>query len=188
MAPQLTATKGPSLRWLQACTARATSSLPVPDSPRTSTGAMPRATLAMRDFTSRIGSDSPTSRSSAARPVLLAVAAAARLAADRPAGRAAAAGDGLRLHGGGHHGAELLQVDRLGQVVEGAGLQRLDRVLGRAVGRHHHAALAALVLLDALQDLHAEPVGQAHVGDHGIEAARIQMLPGFGTVPAASTR
>ena len=30
--------------------------------------------------------------------------------------------------------AELLQVDRLGQVVVGAGLQRLDRVLGRAVG------------------------------------------------------
>ena len=66
MAPQLTATKGPSPRWLQACTARATSSLPVPDSPRTSTGAMPRATLTMRPLTRRIGSESPTSRSSAA--------------------------------------------------------------------------------------------------------------------------
>ena len=69
MAPQFTATKGPSLRWLQACTARATNSLPVPDSPRTSTGAMPRATLAMRDLTMRIGSESPTMRSRAATPV-----------------------------------------------------------------------------------------------------------------------
>ena len=66
MAPQLTGTKGPSLRWLQACTARATSSLPVPDSPCTSTGAMLRATLRMRRLTERMPSDSPTRRSSAA--------------------------------------------------------------------------------------------------------------------------
>ena len=83
MAPQLTATKGPSLRWLQACTARATSSLPVPDSPRTSTGAMPRATLAMRALTRRMGSDSPTRRSSAATPPLPAALAIAAPSARR---------------------------------------------------------------------------------------------------------
>jgi hypothetical protein len=84
-----------------------------------------------------------------------------------------------RLHGGRDHRAELLQVDRLGEVVEGAGLQRLDRVLGRAVGRHHHAALAALVFLDAVDDLHALAVGQPHVGDHRVEAAGLQVLPRF---------
>ena len=66
MALQFTATNGPSARWLQAWMARATSSLPVPDSPRTSTGAMLRATLAMRSLTLRIGCESPTSRCSAA--------------------------------------------------------------------------------------------------------------------------
>ena len=65
MAPQLTGTNGPSWRWLQACTARATSSLPVPDSPCTSTGAMLRATLAMRRLTERMTADSPTRRASA---------------------------------------------------------------------------------------------------------------------------
>jgi hypothetical protein len=83
------------------------------------------------------------------------------------------------LHGGGDHRAKLLQVDRLRQVVERTRLERLDRVFGRTVGRHHHAALAALVLLDAVDDLHALSVGQAHVGDHRVEAARLQVLPRF---------
>ncbi len=73
MAPQFTATSGPSARWLQPCRARATSSLPVPDSPRISTGAMLRATLAMRCLTLRMASESPTSGSS---PERLAAAAA----------------------------------------------------------------------------------------------------------------
>jgi hypothetical protein len=84
------------------------------------------------------------------------------------------------LHRGSDHGTELLQVDRLREVVERARLERLDRVFRRAVGRHHHAALAALVLLDAVDDLHALSVGQAHVGDHRIEARGLQVLPGFG--------
>ena len=69
MAPQFTATRGPWARWLLACSARATSSLPVPDSPRMSTGAMPRATLATRSLTVRMASDSPTRRSSEALQV-----------------------------------------------------------------------------------------------------------------------
>ena len=76
--------------------------------------------------------------------------------------------------------AELLQVDRLGQVVECTRLEGFDRVLGRTVGRHDKAALAALGLLQAMQQFHAQPIGQPHVGDHGIELRGLQVLPGFG--------
>lgn len=75
MAPQFTATMGPWARWLQACRARATSSLPVPDSPCTSTGAMPRATLAMRCLTACMAGDSPTMASSAPPPLSTGLAA-----------------------------------------------------------------------------------------------------------------
>ena len=64
MAPQLTATQGPLLRWLQACRARAASSLPVPDSPVMSTGAMLGATLRMRSRTCCMAGDWPIMRSS----------------------------------------------------------------------------------------------------------------------------
>jgi hypothetical protein len=74
----------------------------------------------------------------------------------------------------------LLEIDRLGQVVEGAGLERLDRVLGRAVGGHDDAALGAVVALEVLQDLHAQAVGQAHVGDDGVEAAGLQVAHRLG--------
>jgi hypothetical protein len=80
------------------------------------------------------------------------------------------------LHRRGHDGAELLQVHRLGQVVERAGAQRLHGVLGRAVGGHDHAALAALLVAQVAQQFHAEAVGQAHVGDHRIEALHLQLL------------
>ena len=60
MAPQLTATKGPSLlfewRWI----ARATSSLPVPDSPWTRTVVSRGATLEMRWKMSAIAPEVPT--------------------------------------------------------------------------------------------------------------------------------
>ena len=64
--PQFSATKGPLLRAPPAWIARATSSLPVPVSPSTSTGTSLAAILATRDRSARIGSLSPTS--SAAGP------------------------------------------------------------------------------------------------------------------------
>ena len=60
MAAQLMATKGPWLRALLACTARATSSLPVPDSPMTSTVASVAATLRIWENTPRMTRLSPT--------------------------------------------------------------------------------------------------------------------------------
>ncbi len=60
MEAQFTAMIGASRRLLWSCTARATSSLPVPDSPRMSTVASVAATLRTRSKTSRIGGQLPT--------------------------------------------------------------------------------------------------------------------------------
>jgi hypothetical protein len=84
------------------------------------------------------------------------------------------------LHGRGDHRSELLEVHRLAQVVEGAGLERLDGILGRAIGGDDHAALAALQGAQALDQLDAQPVGQAHIGDQHLVAALQQLLPGTG--------
>ena len=86
----------------------------------------------------------------------------------------------MLLDGRCHDGSKLLQIDRLGEVVEGAGLQGFDGVFGGPVGRHDDAPFAALVVLDALQYFHAEPIGQSHVGDHRIEALGRQMLHRLG--------
>src|SRR5213082_385610 len=65
MALQLTGTNGCVLRGLTSWMARATSSLPVPDSPCTSTGAMLRATFSTSVRTSCIAPDVPAMRASA---------------------------------------------------------------------------------------------------------------------------
>ena len=67
---------------------------------------------------------------------------------------------------------KLAQVDRLGEVVEGAGLERLDRALGRAVGGDDDDLFRAAVTLEPMQQIEAVAVGQAHVGDHGVIAPR----------------
>jgi hypothetical protein len=79
------------------------------------------------------------------------------------------------LHRRGHDGAELLEIDGLGEVVERAGAQGLDGVFGRSVSGHDHAALAPLLRTHLLQQLHAEAVGQAHVGDDGVELLPVQL-------------
>ena len=66
IAAQLTATSGPAARLLWRCSARATSSLPVPLSPVTSTLASVGATRAISSWTSRIAALSPSSSPSRA--------------------------------------------------------------------------------------------------------------------------
>ena len=75
--------------------------------------------------------------------------------------------------------AELLQVDRLGEVVVSAGLQRLDGVLGRTVGGDDDGLLAPAALFEPPQQVEPGAVGQAHVGDDGTVGAVFQMQPGF---------
>ena len=61
IAPQLIATNGPSRRGPDSWIMRATSSLPVPDSPEMCTGAWLRETFAIIARTRSIAADSPTS-------------------------------------------------------------------------------------------------------------------------------
>ena len=60
MAAQLMATNGPALRGLRLWMARATSSLPVPLSPVTSTAALLGATWRMSEKSSRMAGERPT--------------------------------------------------------------------------------------------------------------------------------
>jgi hypothetical protein len=92
----------------------------------------------------------------------------------RLAGHGAAAPWARALDGGCHHRAKLLEVHRLGQVVEGARFQRVHRVLGRAVGGHDDAALGALLRLQLAQQLQAQAVGQPHVGDHARQSLAVR--------------
>ena len=84
------------------------------------------------------------------------------------------------LYGRGDHGAELLEVHGLGQVIEGAAAQGLHRVLGRAVGGHDDGALAAALVAQLAQQLHAAAIGQAHVGDQYVKTAQLQLRAGLG--------
>ena len=122
--------------------------------------------------------DAPTRRCSAGGGAGCRRRGAARRA--RPAPARAGAG-GVRAQRRGHHGAELPQVDRLGQVVEGAGLERLDRVLGRAVGGDDDGLLAAAGLVQPAQQVQPGAVGQPHVGDAPalIALRSLQQRPGL---------
>ncbi len=62
IAPQLTGTNGPSRRGPDSWISRATSSLPVPESPEMCTGAWLRATLAIISRSSSMGFDRPSRR------------------------------------------------------------------------------------------------------------------------------
>ena len=83
------------------------------------------------------------------------------------------------LDGRRHDTAKLLEIDRLGEVVKGPGLERLDRILGRAVGGDHHAAFRALLCRQVAQQFKPQAVGQAHVGDDGIKALQLELLTGL---------
>ena len=76
----------------------------------------------------------------------------------------------LALQCGAHGGPQLLEIDRFGQVVEGAALECFDRVLGRAVGGDDDRFLAALACVQFAQQLQAQAIGQPHVGDQQVEA------------------
>src|SRR5262249_30135372 len=75
-----------------------------------------------------------------------------------------------------HQRAQLLEADRLRHVVEGARLQRRDRVLGAAEGgdyRHRQVCAQARNVTHQLAGL---AVGQPHVGEAELKATVLQPL------------
>jgi hypothetical protein len=78
-----------------------------------------------------------------------------------------------------HQRPQLLELDGLREVVEGARLERGHRVLGRAERRDHRDRRIAVVLRDVAQDRDAVAVRQAHVGEAEVVGAFLQRLLGF---------
>ena len=70
--------------------------------------------------------------------------------------------------------AQLLERDRLREVVERAGLERRDRVLGAAVRGDHGDGNVEPFLVDVLDDAQALAVGQAHVGEAEVERLLVE--------------
>ena len=79
----------------------------------------------------------------------------------------------------GNDRAKLFEVDRLGQVIERAGLERLDRVFCRAIGRDDNTTLPALLRADVADQLQAETIGQPHVGDDQVKSVFMQAGKGL---------
>jgi hypothetical protein len=141
IAAQLILMNGPPLRLEPSCSALATSSLPVPLSPVISTVDGESATRSITANTPCISAESPTSPN---RPRMSSAGGyspawgAARLAAAWP-------------HRLVDDRADLLLLERLLDVVEGAGLDRLDRLADRAVGGDHDDGTCGWVRIAALR-------------------------------------
>ena len=70
-------------------------------------------------------------------------------------------------------GTQLIQGHRLGQIVEGPGLEGRHRVLGAAKGGDHGHRRLAVLLADEAHQFQPFPIGQTHVGQ-----AQLVRLPG----------
>jgi hypothetical protein len=64
--------------------------------------------------------------------------------------------------------AEVVQVDRLQQILEGSPLHRLDSRFGRGVRRRDDDRQPGVDLLDPVEEFEPGQVRQADVDDHGI--------------------
>ena len=89
-------------------------------------------------------------------------------------------------------GAHLGLVEGLGDVVEGPGFQRLDRVVDRAVGREHHDRKLGVDAQRLPEKLHPVHLRHAKVGDDQIDVvlakqreARLAVLGGVDFVAVA---
>ncbi|MNY01923.1 hypothetical protein D3C86_1344720 [compost metagenome] len=91
-----------------------------------------------------------------------------------------------QAQGGGHQLTQAAEVDRLGQEVEGAGFQRIDRGVQAAVGGDHRHRHLGMALQDVLHQVQAGAVGQAHVGQAQVERLLGQPLARFLDVAGAA--
>ena len=157
-APQLIATNGMSARRLWSCTARATSSLPVPVSPRISTVELVGATLAISCRTRCMARPSPIRSRFTLDAFQLSFQGAILVR------QFAFLGDALQER------FQFDQLARFGQVVEGAVPQRGDgRLERRLAGQHDRLGVGRQLLrpgddLDAVHARHVEIDEQAVVG------------------------
>jgi hypothetical protein len=160
MALVWTGTKGPSPRGLRRWMARATSSLPVPDSPVTGcwSAPAPPAGPARR----------PPHAAAPADDLAHALEAAPQLQvldlSRAPLGRPP------------HEVQHLLVLERLGHVVEGALAHGLDRRLDRRVGGDHHHRQVRVEDLDLRQQLEPGAVRQHEVEQDDVELLVAQQL------------
>ena len=78
-----------------------------------------------------------------------------------------------------HERTQLVERNRLRQVIEGARLQRGNRIFGAAMRSDHGHRRARIVETDVLQQLQAVAVRQAHVGQAQIVAVLLHQLRGL---------
>ena len=81
-----------------------------------------------------------------------------------------------RRDGVAHDVAQLRDLDRLGEVVVGAVLQRVDGGFGRRVAGDHDEDRVGGERLRLLEQLHAVQLAHADVGDDDVEGAPAQQL------------
>src|SRR5688500_14223359 len=79
-----------------------------------------------------------------------------------------------------HQRAQLLQPDRLGDIVEGAGLERRDGVLRAAVRGDHRHRQVDRQAGDMAHQVQAFAVGEPHVGEAQVVALGLEPLLGLG--------
>ncbi len=81
---------------------------------------------------------------------------------------------------GAHQRAQLLEPDRLRDIVEGARLERGHRVLGAAVGGDHRHRDVGGLPGNVAHQVESFAVGEAHVGQAKVVALLLQPLLGLG--------
>ncbi len=166
-AARFTAMNGPSTRREKRCTARATSSLPVPVSPVIKTGVSEAAARPMSFQIVNIAALVPTSWRFGSRRTGV---------RDRKI-----AGERVLLERALDGRQELLQVERLGEVVERAVPHRRDGPLAVAVsGRDDDRHVAHRPLADLAQEIEAAPVSQAKIEEDAVDRPGLERLPRLG--------
>jgi hypothetical protein len=161
-AAQFTFTNGWSRRPESWKIVRATSSLPVPLSPRTSTVMSVSATCSMISRTSRIFGLSPHSSSSSVSERA------------RPRSRSTSCLSARFSSAFLERQLELLDLERLAQEVGSAQAHRLDDVAAWPVPREHHDRDVGRSLLEPAQRLEAVHARQHHVERHDVRAGVVQ--------------
>ena len=79
-----------------------------------------------------------------------------------------------QLDGGGDQFAQTREIERLGDEIEGAQLERAHRSFHVAMRGDHRDGYARRVLLNPLDEIQAVAVGELHVGQAQIEPLRLE--------------